>query len=89
VATTSEFGRRPEANAGGTDHGTASTMLLMGPLRTGRHGIPVDFARLDDTGNVKATVSMTDYYATLAHWLRLRPGDVLPNAGNVIDTLGL
>ena len=49
VATTSEFGRRPQANTGGTDHGTASTMALMGPIRNGRHGAPVDFSRLDQS----------------------------------------
>ena len=69
VATTSEFGRRPEANAGGTDHGTASTMLILGPVRPGRQGAPVDFNRLDRAGNASATVSMNDYYATLASWL--------------------
>jgi uncharacterized protein (DUF1501 family) len=87
VATTSEFGRRPEANAGGTDHGTASSMLLMGPVKTGRHGAPVDFGRLNDEGNVRATVSMTDYYATLAHWLGASPSDVLTGAATPIDTL--
>ncbi len=87
VATTSEFGRRPEANAGGTDHGTASTMLLMGPVKAGRHGAPVDFGRLNDEGNVQATVSMSDYYATLAHWLGARPSDVLTGPATPIDTL--
>lgn len=81
VATTSEFGRRPQANAGGTDHGTASTALLLGPVRPGRHGQPVDFGRLDQAGNVKATVSMTDYYATMAAWLGLPAVTLLGAAG--------
>jgi uncharacterized protein (DUF1501 family) len=38
TATTSEFGRRPQANAGGTDHGTASTALLLGPIRRAATG---------------------------------------------------
>ena len=87
VATTSEFGRRPGANSGGTDHGTASTALLMGPVKPGRHGTPVSFTKLNEDGNVAATVSMTDYYATLAHWLGARPSDVLTGAAHVIDTL--
>ena len=62
-------------------------MLLMGPVKPGRHGSPVDFARLNDEGNVRATVSMTDYYATLAHWLGARPSDVLTGAATPIDTL--
>ena len=89
VATTSEFGRRPEANGGGTDHGTASTMLLMGSVTSGRHGLPVDFARLDENGNAKATVSMADYYVTLAGWLGVRPEDAMAGVqGSVIASLG-
>ena len=88
VATTSEFGRRPEANAGGTDHGTASTALLLGPVRAGRHGGPVDFNQLDRSGNVSATVPMNDYYATLAHWLGASPADVLGGGGTPLASLG-
>ncbi len=84
LATTSEFGRRPEANAGGTDHGTASTMLMMGPVRSGRQGAPVDFNNLDRAGNAAATVSMTDYYATLASWL----GAPIPS-GSPLASLGI
>ncbi len=69
VATISEFGRRAEANGSGTDHGTASTMLLAGAVTPGRHGEAPNFSRLDDAGNVRATTSMADYYATLAQWL--------------------
>lgn len=77
VATTSEFGRRPQANAGGTDHGTASTALMLGPLRPGRYGSPVNFNQLDQAGNAAATVNMTDYYATLAGWLGIPSAQVL------------
>jgi uncharacterized protein (DUF1501 family) len=83
VATTSEFGRRPEANGGGTDHGTASTMLLAGAVEPGRHGQPPDFGRLDATGNVRATVNLADYYATRASWLGAPPPEVL-GAGAVV-----
>ncbi len=88
VATTSEFGRRPEANAGGTDHGTASTMALMGPIHAGRHGAPVDFTHLDRSGNVAAPVSMADYYATLARWLGIPDGAVMAG-GTVLGSLGI
>jgi uncharacterized protein (DUF1501 family) len=87
LATTSEFGRRPEANQSGTDHGTASTMLMMGPVKTGRHGQPVDFKALDSEGNVKATTMMADYYATLASWIGVRPEDVLPKNSRALSTL--
>jgi uncharacterized protein (DUF1501 family) len=88
VATTSEFGRRPQANAGGTDHGTASTALLMGPLRAGRHGVAVNFNNLDQAGNVAATVNMADYYASLASWLGVPPASVL-QGGSTIQSLGM
>jgi uncharacterized protein (DUF1501 family) len=89
VATTSEFGRRAEANQSGTDHGTASTMLMMGPIKTGRQGQPVNFKALDNEGNVKATTMMTDYYATLAAWIGVRPEDVLPTSSHAISTLAI
>jgi uncharacterized protein (DUF1501 family) len=89
LATTSEFGRRAEANQSGTDHGTASTMLMVGPIKTGRHGEPVNFKALDNEGNVKATTSMTDYYATLASWIGVRPEDVLPKNSHAISTLAI
>jgi uncharacterized protein (DUF1501 family) len=89
VATTSEFGRRPEANAGGTDHGAASTMALLGPVKPGRHGGPVNFEQLDPSGNVAATVGLGDYYATLAQWLKLPASEVLIGGGSVISSLGV
>jgi uncharacterized protein (DUF1501 family) len=89
LASTSEFGRRAEANQSGTDHGTASTMLMMGPIKTGRHGQPVNFKALDNEGNVKATTMMTDYYATLASWIGVRPEDVLPKNSHAISTLSI
>jgi uncharacterized protein (DUF1501 family) len=89
VATTSEFGRRPEANASGTDHGTASTMLMMGPLKTGRHGAPVDFRNRDEIGNVKATTSLSNYYGTLAQWIGVDPASVLSASAEPIAALNL
>jgi uncharacterized protein (DUF1501 family) len=89
LATTSEFGRRPEANAGGTDHGAASTMALLGPVKPGRHGGPVNFEQLDPSGNVGATVGLGDYYATLARWLNLPASEVLIGGGTPISTLGI
>jgi uncharacterized protein (DUF1501 family) len=83
VATTSEFGRRPQANAGGTDHGTASTALLMGPVRAGRYGGQINFGQLDQAGNPAATVNMTDYYATLATWLGIPASAVLGSGSPV------
>ncbi len=81
IATTSEFGRRPAENSNGTDHGTASTMLLAGPVTAGRHGDAPSLRALDDDGNLVATVGMDEYYATLAEaWFGVAAGDVLPGA---------
>ena len=86
VATTSEFGRRPEENGdGGLDHGTASTMLLAGPVALTRIGEPPSYADLDDDGNVAATVSFDRYFATLADWMGVAPADVLPGNPQPID----
>jgi uncharacterized protein (DUF1501 family) len=87
LATTSEFGRRAEANGNGTDHGTASTMMLAGAVKSGRFGESPDFARMDSDGNVKAKLNMNDYYATLASWLGITDPDVLVGGGSIIDGL--
>ncbi|GGN46034.1 uncharacterized protein (DUF1501 family) [Actinoplanes campanulatus] len=66
IAVYSEFGRRVHANASdGTDHGTASTMFLLGDgVRGGRHGEPPSLTDLDD-GDLRHTVDFRDVYATL------------------------
>ncbi|HHC07400.1 MAG TPA: DUF1501 domain-containing protein [Actinobacteria bacterium] len=71
LLTTSEFGRRPEDNGGGTDHGTASTLLVVGaPVRGGRYGEPPSLRRLDADGNLRHTVDFRSVYATvLDGWL--------------------
>jgi uncharacterized protein (DUF1501 family) len=66
VAVYSEFGRRVRANASdGTDHGTASPMLLLGDgIRGGLHGEPPSLTDLDD-GDLKHTTDFRDVYAAL------------------------
>lgn len=78
IATTSEFGRRPEQNGNGTDHGTAAPALLCGPVVVGLHGDAPRLDRLDDDGNLVATAVLEDYYATLAEsWLGVPADEVL------------
>ncbi len=64
LATWSEFGRRPKENAsGGTDHGAASPLLLIGsPVKGGLYGDPPRLADLDATGNLKYTVDFRSVY---------------------------
>lgn len=64
IATWSEFGRRPRENAsGGTDHGAAAPLLLLGdPVRGGVYGEAPSLADLDATGNLKFTVDFRSVY---------------------------
>ena len=68
LVTYSEFGRRAKENrGGGTDHGTASShMILGGRVRGGTYGRHPDFSRLDANGNVQHTTDFRQIYATLA-----------------------
>jgi uncharacterized protein (DUF1501 family) len=81
IATTSEFGRRPDEHDGGLDHGTASTMLLVGPVHGGRHGEPSPLTRFDETDNLLTTIAFDRYLATLATWMQVEPAEVLPATG--------
>ncbi|HSV12927.1 MAG TPA: DUF1501 domain-containing protein, partial [Tepidisphaeraceae bacterium] len=71
IMTFSEFGRRVEQNAsGGTDHGAAAPMFLMGPKITpgllGRHPSLQDL----DAGDLKYNTDFRSVYATiLQNWL--------------------
>jgi uncharacterized protein (DUF1501 family) len=66
IAVYSEFGRRVKANASdGTDHGTASSMFLLGAgVRGGLYGEPPSLTDLDD-GDLRHTTDFRDVYATL------------------------
>jgi uncharacterized protein (DUF1501 family) len=64
IATWSEFGRRPKENAsGGTDHGTASPVILIGDgVKGGLYGETSDLARLDGLGNLSHAVDFRSVY---------------------------
>ena len=67
----SEFGRRVHENAnGGTDHGTASEMFILGkPVHGGLYGAYPSLADLD-AGDLKYTTDFRAVYATvLDRWL--------------------
>jgi uncharacterized protein (DUF1501 family) len=63
----SEFGRTPRANAsGGTDHSTASVVLVVGPgVKGGFYGATPSFTRLDPYGNFMFTTDFRRIYATI------------------------
>ena len=64
IATWSEFGRRPKENAsGGTDHGTASPIFLIGdPVKGGLYGETPNLAKLDQLGNLSYAVDFRSVY---------------------------
>ncbi len=70
--TFSEFGRRVGQNAsGGTDHGTAAPMFLVGPMvRPGLHGQHPSMKDLDD-GDLRYTTDFRSVYASIIEdWLK-------------------
>ncbi|MEO8692187.1 MAG: DUF1501 domain-containing protein [Acidimicrobiales bacterium] len=88
VATMSEFGRRPLENGSGTDHGSASTALLWGPVKPGVHGDALSLTNLDEDDNFVATMMMDEYYATLAEkWFGVDANDVLATKAKPVDGL--
>jgi len=75
----SEFGRRVRQNAsGGTDHGTAAPMFLIGPMvRSGLVGTHPSLTDLDQ-GDLKFTTDFRGVYASvLEDWMRAPSAKVL------------
>lgn len=88
VATVSEFGRRVGENDDGLDHGSASTMLVAGPVDDRRLGDRPPLDDLDDDGNLRVTVGFDRYLAALAEqWLGVEAASVLPDQPSPIDLL--
>ena len=87
VATQSEFGRRADQNSSGLDHGSASVGMFCGAVHAGVYGSHPNWTTLDTNGNLKATVTMGEYLATMAHWLGVAPGTVL--SGNPAPLAGV
>ncbi|MBI1317825.1 MAG: DUF1501 domain-containing protein [Candidatus Hydrogenedens sp.] len=82
----SEFGRRVGENAsGGTDHGTAAPVFLMGKgIRPGLHGKAPSLTDLDH-GDLKFTTDFRSIYASvLENWFEADSKTIL---GHQFDTL--
>jgi len=85
----SEFGRRVKQNAsGGTDHGTAAPLYLIGPMvRPGLHGRHPDLMNLDD-GDLKYTTDFRQVYAgVLEDWLKTDSTAVLKRRFQKLNVL--
>jgi len=82
VLVFSEFGRRSYENAsGGTDHGAAAPMFLIGKkVKGGIYGKNPDLLNLDD-GDVKFSTDFRQVYAaTLDEWMGADSGKILGGA---------
>jgi uncharacterized protein (DUF1501 family) len=89
VLVFSEFGRRVAENAsGGTDHGTAGPVFLLGPgVNPGIHGTPPNLANLLD-GDPAHTVDFRRIYATLLdQWLDCPSEPILAQRFAPLDLL--
>ena len=89
VMVFSEFGRRVRENgSGGTDHGAAAPMFLLGTqVQGGLHGTHPSLLELVD-GDLRFNVDFRSVYAAiLADWLGTDPLAVLPNAPPRIELL--
>jgi uncharacterized protein (DUF1501 family) len=80
----SEFGRRPEENGSGTDHGAAGTGFLIGSRAKGEMvGEFPGLAVLDEDDNLRNTADFRGVYcALLEQWLGVDAGPIIPNASS-------
>ncbi len=88
LMTYSEFGRRVAENGGGSDHGTANTMFVVGnTVNGGLYGAQPSLGNLDQRGDLKHEVDFRSVYATmLDDWLGADSTEIL---GKRYETLGL
>jgi len=80
----SEFGRRPEENGSGTDHGAAGTGFLIGSRAKGEMvGQFPGLAVLDEDDNLRNTSDFRAVYcALLEQWLGVDAGPIIPDAAS-------
>jgi len=80
----SEFGRRPQENASGTDHGAAGVGFVVGSrVRGTQIGEFPGLATLDPHGNLRATSDFRAMYCSLLEqWLGVDAAQVIPGAAS-------
>ena len=80
----SEFGRRPEENDSGTDHGAAGAAYVIGTRVNGRMiGEFPGLGQLDDDDNLRSTSDFRGLYSSLIEqWFNIDAGAVIPDAGS-------
>ena len=77
----SEFGRRPNENGSGTDHGAGGASLVMGSRASGRMvGEFPGLARLDEDDNLRHTIDFRGVYRGLTEqWLGVSADGIIPD----------
>ena len=80
----SEFGRRPDENGSGTDHGAAGAGFVIGSQARGEMvGEFPGLATLDEDDNLRNTSDFRGVYcALLEQWLGVDAGPIIPNASS-------
>ncbi len=83
----SEFGRRPQENGFGTDHGAAGVAFLIGSRVKGEMvGEFPGLSKLDPNENLLNTSDFRAMYAgLLGQWLQTEAGLVIPGAGTGLE----
>lgn len=89
VATRSEFGRRPDWNGSGTDHGSAGLQFVVGPrVIGGHHGEPSPLSRFDRDQNFLVTTDFRSYLGGLSHGtFGVDPQLVVPGVRNHLELI--
>lgn len=79
VVCVSEFGRRLTPNGtGGTDHGTAGPVFVIGDVRGGLYGPRPDLAGLDAEGDLRVATDIRRVHATVVErWLGRPSGPIV------------
>ncbi len=80
----SEFGRRPQENGSGTDHGAAGVAFLIGSRAAGKMvGEFPGLSKLDENENLVNTSDYRAMYsALLEQWFQTEAAAVIPGAGS-------
>lgn len=85
----SEFGRRPQENDSGTDHGAAGASFVIGSRAAGGFiGEHPGLGTLDGDGNLRATSDFRDLYrALLEQWLSADSAAIIPGSAGTVPVL--
>jgi uncharacterized protein (DUF1501 family) len=80
----SEFGRRPQQNDTGTDHGAGGAAFVIGSKAKGQQiGEFPGLSTLDESANLRATADFRAVYCSLLEqWFGVDAGPIIPNAAS-------